>query len=89
MTVKNLIEMLGNCDPDAHVRAGTFCGTVDGIINGIHCNIISPSNGKQCVYLEFEITHFEGEKMQDTIARKKTILQLHRRNIIKRKFQVG
>ena len=64
MTVNNLIHLLQKCDPNAQIRTGTSCGTVDGIIKGIHVNIVSPSNGKHCVYLECEITHYDGEKIQ-------------------------
>ncbi len=68
MTVNNLIQLLQKCDPNAQVRIGTYCGTFDGFINGIHTNIISPRNGEHCVYLEFEITHYEGESIQLTNA---------------------
>ena len=79
MTVNNLIQLLQKCDLNAQVRTGTCCGTVDGIIKGIHVNIVSPSNGRHCVYLECEITHYEGER----ILRKNTFRKNNYHPIVK------
>ena len=66
MTAKNLIQQLKKCDPNAEIRVGTYCGTVDGVIKGISGNVLSPSNRQHCVYVGCEITHYKGEKVQRT-----------------------
>jgi len=77
MTVKNLIRLLKNCDPNAQVRVGTYCGTVDGEMKGISANQLSPSNKQLCVYLECEIEHYKGERIQQTYpVEEKQFLQL-------------
>ena len=64
MTVKNLIQQLNKCDPNAQVRVGTYCGTVDGIIKEISGEVLAPSNKQHCVYLECEMEYYNGEKVQ-------------------------
>ena len=71
MTVKNLIRLLEQCNPNAQVRIGTICGTIDGNVKGISVNQLSPSSRTHCVYLECEITHYEGERIQQTYANSK------------------
>ncbi|HVO72978.1 MAG TPA: hypothetical protein VMT35_03080 [Ignavibacteriaceae bacterium] len=66
MTVKNLIRLLKKCDMNEQVRIGTYCGTVEGTIKGIHTDLRSPSNKGYCVYLGCEMMHFKGERTQRT-----------------------
>ena len=66
MTVKDLIERLQEWDPDAEVRVGRFCGTVDWGIKGISVYIHSPSDNQYCVYLGCENNHYQADHNQRT-----------------------
>jgi hypothetical protein len=66
MTVKNLIRLLEKCDLNVEVRVGTYCGTVDGNIKGISVDQLTPSHREHCMYLECEIEHYNGERIQWT-----------------------
>jgi hypothetical protein len=68
MTVQDLIQRLKDWDPNAEVRIGRYCGTVDWSIEGISVYVLSPSDEQYCVYLGCEIAHYKGERIQQTNA---------------------
>jgi hypothetical protein len=74
MTVKKLVSILKKCDPKTTVRFGSYCGTVDGAVKGIALNELSPSNKTRCVYIECEITHYEGKHVMAKRSPRKSYL---------------
>jgi hypothetical protein len=66
MTVKDLIQRLKEWDPNAEVRVGRYCGTVDWSIKGISVYMLSPSDNQYCVYLGCENNHCQADNNQRT-----------------------
>ena len=64
MTVKDLIQRLQEWDPNAEVRIGRYCGTIDWSIKGISVYILSPSDNQYRVYLGCDIAHYKGDRIQ-------------------------
>lgn len=68
MTVKNLIHHLKKCNPNAEVRVGSCCGTIDGIVQEVSADVLSPAN-THCVYIACKITHYNGTKVGERVVR--------------------